>query len=103
LIHFSAVSTIIWLLIPDRHAQFWRSMAASSFVTCGQHSLAVYAFGTFLMFLTSFVFHMTGQSPISVIFTMADCWLLCFMTARLLGFRISQQRNALEGTMTEIR
>ncbi|MEI8382734.1 MAG: OpgC domain-containing protein [Planctomycetota bacterium] len=81
LLHFMALAFIGSQLLPVPGAACWRSLVAAPFINCGQHSLAVYSFGTILMFLSCPVFSLLGTSPSVVVMVIGDYVLLSVLFA----------------------
>lgn len=81
LLHFLALAFIGSQLLPAPGAACWRSLVAAPFINCGEHSLAVYSFGTILMFLSCPVFSLLGTSPSVVVMVIGDYVLLSVLFA----------------------
>ena len=81
LLHFLVLAFVGTQVLPDPIAPIWRSKFSAPFICCGQHSLAVYSFGTILMFLSCPVFSLLGTSPTVVVMVITDFVILSALFA----------------------
>jgi hypothetical protein len=92
IVHFACLAYALSRLLPGANAKVWHSKLAEPLVRCGQHSLAVYAFGVVLMFLSIPAFQLLGQSPEAVLMIDLDCCVLSVALAYLLSWRETRRR-----------
>jgi len=84
IVHFLSLAYLLAVMLPNAHAKIWQSSIFVPLIKCGQHSLAVYAFGVILMFVSIPVFQWIGESSLTLLIVEFDCFAISICLAYVL-------------------